>query len=103
MTIRRKVISLQAATGLMRSAIEGSTRTKIELVFGGKDIAVKGCHQLPSVLSDVEISNGRLNIDRNAVPIELRILVREIDRRGVAKLPIHADLLEFMIQRVDLA
>src|SRR5438132_10408504 len=40
---------------------------------------------------------------RDAMPIELWILVREIGGRGVAELPIHSDLFELIVQRVGLA
>src|ERR1051326_2891470 len=40
---------------------------------------------------------------RNAVPIKLWVLVDEIGRRCVAKLPIHPSLLELVVQRIGLA
>jgi hypothetical protein len=71
--------------------------------LGAKDIAVKACDPLSSARSDIQISNSRLDMCRNAVPIELWIEVGEIGGRGVAKLPVHPHLLEFIVQRIGFA
>ena len=57
----------------------------------------------PPTRSDVQITNGRLDMCRNAVPIELWVKIGKIGSRGVAKLPIHSDLLELIVQRISFA
>src|SRR5882672_1663586 len=76
---------------------------QIEPALGTKDIAVKTGDPLPPARCDVEVPDGGLDMRRNVVPVKLRISVREIGRRGVAKLPIHSDLFELMVERVRLA
>ena len=48
------------------------------VAFGAKDIRVEVGDPLPAVRRDVEIANGRLNVWRHAVPIELWILVDDV-------------------------
>src|ERR1700724_3841384 len=40
---------------------------------------------------------------RDLAPVELRIAVDQVRRRGIAELPVHSGLLEFMEQGVELA
>src|SRR6516164_4449619 len=41
-----------------------------------------------------------LNVGRYAVPIEMRVQIGEIGRRGIAKLFVHPHLFKFVIERI---
>jgi hypothetical protein len=47
--------------------------------------------------------DSSLNLTGYALPVELRIDINEIGRRGVAQLPIDANLFEFRVQSICLA
>ena len=44
-----------------------------QITFGAEDIAVKACDPLPPLRGNIQISNGGLDMWRNAVPIKLRV------------------------------
>jgi hypothetical protein len=44
-----------------------------EITFGAEDIAIKACDPLPPLRGNIQISNGGLDMWRNAVPIKLRV------------------------------
>ena len=74
-----------------------------EVAFRAEDIAIETRNPLASARRDVEIADGGLDAWRNALPIELRIQIREIGGRGVTELFIHPDLFEFIIQRIGFS
>ena len=62
----------------IRSLADCFGPNKIEPVLGRKDIAVKVGDPLSAARGDAQISNGHLDMCRNAVPIKLRVQVGEI-------------------------
>src|SRR5579871_1821945 len=74
-----------------------------DLPFGAKHVAVEIGYPLSPARGDVEIADRRPYVRRHAVPVELRVEVDEVGRRGIAELAVHPGLLEFVIERVRLA
>src|SRR5580700_7338798 len=74
-----------------------------EIALGTEYIGVKARDPLPPARGDVEIPDRGLAVRRDALPIELRIKVRDIGRRRVAQLTVQPDFLELLVQRVGLA
>src|SRR3954469_17369855 len=73
------------------------------LALGAKDVAVEACNPAPPARRDVEITNGGLDMWRDAVPIELRILVHEVRRRIIPELLVQSALLEFVVEGVGFS
>src|SRR3954465_13284666 len=73
------------------------------LALGAKDIAVEAGDPAPPARRDVEITNGGLDMGRDAVPIELRILVHEISRSFIPELLFQSALLEFVVEGVGFS
>jgi hypothetical protein len=69
---------------------------KVYFALGTKNIAVKICDPLPSARGDVEVADGALDVCRDAAPVEFRITIGQISRRGVTELPVHADFFKFV-------
>src|SRR5262245_34682687 len=72
----------------------------MQLTLGTKYVAVAACNPLTPAGGHVEIADGRLDMRRDIVPIELRIFVDEVRRRFIAELPVQADLFKFMVKRI---
>jgi len=73
------------------------------MTLGAEDIAVKASDPLPPPRGNIQIPNSGLDMWRNAVPIKLRVCIREIGRTGVAELPVHADFFELRVKCISLA
>ena len=72
------------------AAISVTARSRqADLALGAKDIAVEAAIQ-PPARRDVEITNGGLDMGRDAVPIELRILVDEVRGGFIPELPVQS-------------
>src|SRR5271154_1477880 len=76
---------------------------KAQFMLGAKDIGVEAVDPLPPARGHVQVADGALNVRRHAVPIELRIFVDQVRRRFVAELPVQADFLEFIEERIGLS
>src|SRR5262245_986148 len=73
----------------------------MQLTLRAKYVAVEACNPPPPARGHIEVADGGLDMRRDVAPIELRILVDQVRRRFIAELPVQADLLEFVVKRVD--
>src|SRR5262245_1888088 len=96
---------IQTATAIGLSLFDRSElRPRVaEIALGSENIAVKVCNPLSSARRHVEISDRRLDVRRNSLPVELRIQFRQVGGRFISQLPVEADLLKFIIERVGLS
>src|SRR5579859_3598687 len=76
---------------------------QVQLALGAENIGIEVGDPLPSARSDVEVAYRHLNLRRDVVPVELRVLVDDVGRRVVAELLVQADFLEFVEQRIGLS
>ena len=70
------------------------------LVFGAKDVAVEAVDPLAPARGHIEVADGLRNIGGHISPIELRIFVDQVRGRFVAELPVQADFLKLVVERV---
>ena len=61
---------------------------------------VKAGDPLPAARRHIEIADGFADVGRDFIPVELRVFVDQVRRRCVAKLPVQADFLEFVVERI---
>src|ERR1700736_722008 len=73
-----------------------------DVAFGAEHVAIEIGDPLPSARRFVEVAYFSLDMRRHAVPVELRIAIDDVGGRIIAKLAIHADFLELMVERVGL-
>ena len=74
-----------------------------DVALGAEDVGVEVGDPLPPARGDVEVADRGLDVRRDAVPVELRVLVDEIGRVVVAELAVEPGLLELVVERVGLA
>src|ERR1700723_3597602 len=71
-------------------------------VFRPEDIAVETVDPLTPACGHIEVADRFTDIGRDFVPVELWVFVDQVRRRCVAKLPVQADFLEFVVERIGL-
>src|ERR1700682_4538895 len=75
---------------------------KRDVAFGAEHVAIQVRNPLASARRPVEVAYFSLDMRCHAVPVELRIAIDDVGGRIIAKLAIHADLLELMVERIGL-
>src|SRR6266481_2692687 len=88
-----------ASTAKSKSAL----RTHQPLgIFSTQHVMMEVGDPLAAGNGQAQVFDPLVEVARNAVPEEFRIFVDEIGGGRISELPVHADLLEFIEQRVDL-
>ena len=76
---------------------------KGHLALGAKDVAVEAGNPATPARRDVEITDGGLDMWRDAVPIKLRISIHEVRRRFIAELLVQSTLFKFVVKGVGFS
>src|SRR3954467_1445528 len=73
------------------------------LALGAKDVAVEAGNPATPARRDVEITDGGLDMWRDAVPIKLRISIHEVRRRFIPELLVQPTLFKFVVKGVGFS
>ena len=73
-----------------------------QLTLGTKYVAVEARNPLTPARGHIEVADSGLDVRRDVVPIELRILIDQVRRRSIAELPVQTSLFKFVVKRIGL-
>src|SRR5260370_9515251 len=74
-----------------------------QLKLSTKYVPVEACNPPASARGNIEITDSRLDVRRDSVPIKLRIFIDHVCWRFIADLLVQTNLFKFIVDRIDFS
>ena len=73
---------------------------KPHFTLGTKHVAIKARNPPTPTRCDIEVTNGGIDVWRDAIPIEFRISINKVGRSFITKLFVKTNFVKFVEERV---